>query len=59
MCNASNFGKNDILRVIRALAVYRPSMIALQMPLTEEDYIFMERCLRRSLVVSIHSPFFI
>ncbi|KAH8119079.1 hypothetical protein DFH11DRAFT_1686070 [Phellopilus nigrolimitatus] len=32
------FNKNDILRVIRALAIYRP------------DFIFMEKCLRRSLI---------
>jgi hypothetical protein len=31
------FEKNDILRIIRALATFRPSLIALQMPLTEED----------------------
>jgi hypothetical protein len=33
----SRFDKNDILRIIRALATFRPSLIALQMPLTEED----------------------
>lgn len=32
-----SFEKNDILRIIRALATFRPSLIALQMPLTEED----------------------
>ena len=31
------FEKHDILRIIRALATFRPSLIALQMPLTEED----------------------
>ena len=31
------FEKNDILRIVRALATFRPSLIALQMPLTEED----------------------
>ncbi|KAL5523670.1 hypothetical protein ACEPAG_7843 [Sanghuangporus baumii] len=44
------FNKNDILRVIRALAIYRPSLIALQAPMSEEDFIFMEKCLRRSLL---------
>lgn len=34
---AYRFEKNDILRIIRALATFRPSLIALQMPLTEED----------------------
>ncbi|KAI5123038.1 hypothetical protein M0805_000474 [Coniferiporia weirii] len=44
------FAKNDILRVIRALSIYRPSMIALQAPMSEEDFVFMEKCLRRSLI---------
>jgi hypothetical protein len=48
-----NFDKNDILRVVRALAIFRPSLIALQMPLTEEDEVFVERCVQRSLIVSI------
>jgi hypothetical protein len=47
-----NFDKNDILRVVRALAIFRPSLIALQMPLTEEDEVFVERCVQRSLIVS-------
>lgn len=47
-----NFDKNDILRVVRALAIFRPSLIALQMPLTEEDEIFVEKCFQRSLIVS-------
>ena len=46
-----NFDKNDILRVVRALAIFRPSLIALQMPLTEEDEIFVEKCFQRSLIV--------
>lgn len=45
-----NFDKNDILRVVRALAIFRPSLIALQMPLTEEDEIFVEKCFQRSLL---------
>lgn len=45
-----NFDKNDILRVVRALAIFRPSLIALQMPLTEEDEIFVEKCFQRSLI---------
>lgn len=43
------FDKTDILRVVRALAIVRPSLIALQMPLTEEDEIFVEKCFQRSL----------
>lgn len=46
------FEKNDILRVVRALAIFRPSLIALQMPMTEEDEIFIEKCFQRSLIVS-------
>ncbi|KWU44010.1 hypothetical protein RHOSPDRAFT_12418, partial [Rhodotorula sp. JG-1b] len=44
------FDKNDILRIIRALATFRPSLIALQMPLTEEDETFVERTFQRTLV---------
>ncbi|KAI0695448.1 hypothetical protein BC835DRAFT_948212 [Cytidiella melzeri] len=45
-----NFDKNDILRIVRALAIYRPSLIALQMPMSEEDEVFIEKCFQRSLV---------
>lgn len=44
------FEKNDILRIIRALATFRPSLIALQMPLSEEDETFVERTFQRTLV---------
>ncbi|KAJ3521629.1 hypothetical protein NM688_g8993 [Phlebia brevispora] len=44
------FEKNDILRIVRALAIYRPSLIALQMPMSEEDEVFIEKCFQRSLV---------
>ncbi|KIP04199.1 hypothetical protein PHLGIDRAFT_76307 [Phlebiopsis gigantea 11061_1 CR5-6] len=44
------FEKNDILRVVRALAIFRPSLIALQMPMSEEDEVFVEKCFQRSLV---------
>ncbi|KAF8581608.1 hypothetical protein K439DRAFT_214703 [Ramaria rubella] len=46
----ARFDKNDILRVVRALAIVRPSLIALQMPLTEEDEVFVEKCFQRSLL---------
>ena len=36
---------------MRALALFRPSLIALQMPLTEEDEIFVEKCVQRSVIV--------
>ncbi|THH32310.1 hypothetical protein EUX98_g1918 [Antrodiella citrinella] len=44
------FEKNDILRIVRALAIFRPSLIALQMPMTDEDEVFIEKCFQRSLV---------
>ncbi|KAL1406276.1 Transcriptional regulator of nonfermentable carbon utilization [Vanrija albida] len=44
------FDKPDILRVVRALAAFRPSLIALQMPMTEEDEIFVERSFQRTLI---------
>lgn len=43
----SRFEKNDILRIIRALAAFRPSLIALQMPLSEEDEVRRECTGRR------------
>ncbi|KZP34366.1 hypothetical protein FIBSPDRAFT_846473 [Athelia psychrophila] len=46
----SRFEKNDILRIVRALAIFRPSLIAMQMPLTEEDEVFVEKCFQRSLL---------
>ncbi|TFK54154.1 hypothetical protein OE88DRAFT_1654670 [Heliocybe sulcata] len=46
----TRFEKNDILRVVRALAIIRPSLIALQMPLSEEDEVFVEKSFQRSLV---------
>jgi len=44
------FEKNEILRIVRALALFRPSLIAIQMPLTEEDEIFIEKCVQRSVI---------
>ncbi|KAF8441655.1 hypothetical protein L210DRAFT_3612032 [Boletus edulis BED1] len=46
----TRFEKNDILRIVRALAIFRPSLIALQMPMTDEDEMFVERCFQRSLI---------
>lgn len=45
------FEKNDILRIVRALAIFRPSLIALQMPLSLDDEVFVEKCFQRSLLV--------
>ena len=50
------FEKNDILRIVRALAIFRPSLIALQMPMTDEDEVFVERCFQRSLLVRFFFP---
>jgi hypothetical protein len=49
----NSFEKNDILRIVRALAIFRPSLIALQMPMTDEDEVFVEKCFQRSLLVRI------
>lgn len=46
----SRFEKNDILRIVRALAIFRPSLIALQMPLSLEDEVFVEKCFQRTLL---------
>ncbi|EPQ57294.1 hypothetical protein GLOTRDRAFT_137651 [Gloeophyllum trabeum ATCC 11539] len=46
----TRFEKNDVLRIVRALAIIRPSLIALQMPLSEEDEVFVEKSFQRSLV---------
>ncbi|KAJ7178369.1 hypothetical protein C8R43DRAFT_1117764 [Mycena crocata] len=44
------FEKNDILRIVRALAIFRPSLIALQMPLSFDDEVFVEKCFQRTLL---------
>ncbi|KAH7108493.1 hypothetical protein BKA62DRAFT_682382 [Auriculariales sp. MPI-PUGE-AT-0066] len=44
------YAKNDILRIIRAIAIFRPSIIALSMPLSEEDEVFVEKCFQRSVI---------
>jgi hypothetical protein len=45
-------GRDDLMRISRALALFRPSFLALIMNLTEEDLIFMEKCIQRTLLVS-------
>ena len=52
----SRFEKNDILRIVRALAIFRPSLIALQMPLSLDDEIFVEKCFQRTLLVRVVFP---
>jgi hypothetical protein len=44
-----------MMRVCRAMASIRPSLIALIMNLTHEDLIFMEKCFQRTLLVSYYS----
>lgn len=47
----TNFdSKRDVRRIIRALSIYRPSLIALQMPLSVDDEIFIERSFQRTLI---------
>ncbi|KIR26517.1 hypothetical protein I309_04677 [Cryptococcus deuterogattii LA55] len=45
-----NFETNDVLRVVRSLASFRPSLIALQMSMTEEDEVFLEKSFQRTLI---------
>ncbi|KAL9559706.1 Transcriptional regulator of nonfermentable carbon utilization [Mucor bainieri] len=42
--------RDDLMRISRALALFRPSFLALIMNLTEEDLVFMEKCLQRTLL---------
>lgn len=46
----ANLDKADVLRIVRALAIFRPSLIALQMPLTEDDEVFVERSIQRTIL---------
>ncbi|KAI9311945.1 hypothetical protein BX666DRAFT_1991151, partial [Dichotomocladium elegans] len=39
-----------LMRISRALALFRPSFLALIMNLTEEDLVFMEKCIQRTLL---------
>lgn len=43
--------REDLMRISRALALFRPSFLALIMNLTEEDLVFMEKCIQRTLLV--------
>lgn len=40
------------MRISRALALFRPSVLASMMNLTEDDLIFTEKCLQRTLLVN-------
>jgi hypothetical protein len=43
--------RQDLMRISRALALFRPSVLASMMNLTEDDLIFTEKCLQRTLLV--------
>ncbi|KAI8387970.1 uncharacterized protein BYT42DRAFT_642263 [Radiomyces spectabilis] len=42
--------QEDLMRISRALALFRPSVLASMMNLTEDDLIFTEKCLQRTLL---------
>ncbi|KAL0079979.1 Zn(2)-C6 fungal-specific transcription factor [Phycomyces blakesleeanus] len=42
--------REDLMRISRSLAMFRPSFLALIMNLTEEDLVFMEKCIQRTLL---------
>ncbi|KAI7889766.1 uncharacterized protein EV154DRAFT_269320 [Mucor mucedo] len=46
----SRMGREDLMRISRALALFRPSVLASMMNLTEDDLIFTEKCLQRTLL---------
>ncbi|KAI7862765.1 hypothetical protein BDF14DRAFT_1851349 [Spinellus fusiger] len=43
-------GREDLMRISRALALFRPSVLASMMNLTEDDLLFTEKCLQRTLL---------
>jgi hypothetical protein len=46
-------GRDDLMRISRAMALFRPSSLSLIINLTEEDLVFMEKCVQRTLLVNI------
>lgn len=42
--------REDLMRISKALSLFRPSFLSLIMNLTEEDLVFMERCVQRTLL---------
>lgn len=42
--------REDLMRICRALALFRPSFISAMIHLTEEDLIYMEKCVQRTLL---------
>ncbi|KAJ2392099.1 Transcriptional regulator of nonfermentable carbon utilization [Coemansia sp. RSA 2611] len=47
---STRMSRQDVLRVSRAIAHFRPSLVALLRNLTREDLMFMEKSLRRALL---------
>ncbi len=47
---AKHFDQSEALKVVKSLAAFRPSLIALQMPLTIEDEVFLEKSFQRTLI---------
>ena len=50
LLDAYSYEKAEVLRIVRALAIFRPSLIALQMPMTDDDEIFVERSIQRTIL---------
>ncbi|CEG63285.1 Putative Transcription activator of gluconeogenesis ERT1 [Rhizopus microsporus] len=46
----TRMSREDLMRISRALALFRPSVLASMMNLTEDDLIFTEKCLQRTLL---------
>ncbi|KAJ1950863.1 Transcriptional regulator of nonfermentable carbon utilization [Dispira parvispora] len=42
--------KEDAIRICRAMSLFRPTFIALNMHLSTEDLVFMEKCFHRTLL---------
>ncbi|KAI8066524.1 hypothetical protein BC940DRAFT_302365 [Gongronella butleri] len=45
-----NMGREELMRISRALALFRPSVLASMMNLTTDDLIFTEKCVQRTLL---------
>ncbi|TIA73381.1 hypothetical protein E3P92_01636 [Wallemia ichthyophaga] len=45
-----NFTQNDKLRIFKAISEFRPSLLSLQINLSNHDEIFVEQSLRRSMI---------
>ncbi|KAI9360099.1 hypothetical protein BD770DRAFT_384863 [Pilaira anomala] len=43
-------GREELIRISRALVLFRPSYMSLIASLTEEDLIYMEKCVQRTLL---------